>query len=330
MTHDPASLNGASQNGTVPAHADDEINLRDVWDLLVRNWGVITLVFLAAIGGAALFSILTVPVYQSVSSIRIEDDEGPAIPLFEVLGNLSGGASQVETEMAVLGSRVLTESVVDSLGLTLSPTRPRGLSRAEVVRGLRIERWAPEAVYQLTRQGDHFEITNFETGALHGTASVTEAGRVPGARFRMAPSAFEHDEIRLEVAPFDLFVEGLREKIGVGRINRDANLVVVRYASTDTAMVRAVPNLLARIFIERRQEVQSTEARSTVAFLEQQIDTLERQLEGAEDLLVAFEQGEQVISLTAEADAQVEQLAGLQAQRMQIENNRKTLQDLVD
>jgi tyrosine-protein kinase Etk/Wzc len=325
MTQDPPSLNGAGHGP-----ADDEINLRDAWNLLLRNWLVIGLAVVVTVGAAWFYSSMTVPVYESVATLRIEEDNGPNVPVLDILQDLSAG-SEVETEMEVLRSRILAEAVVDSLGLKLRPSHPKGVGRSSVVAGLFIEPWSPAATYRLVRTGDAFEIEDMVSGEQFGSVSERERGSVPGASFLMAEGAAQrYEEIHLEMVGFATAVEGVRRDVAISRPNRDASIITLRYRSTDTLLVSAVPNLLARSFMDRRQEVQTTGARSTVAFLEEQIDTLESQLAEAEDLLVAFEQDQQVVSLGAEADAQVTQLANLQAQRFQVENDRQTLQDLVN
>ncbi len=308
---------------------DDEINLRDVWNLMVRNWAVLSVSLVVAIGAAWTFSAMTVPVYESVTTVRIDEDRGANVPVLDVLQDLSSG-SEVETEMEVLRSRTLAERVVDSLGLKLRVTAPKGVARTAVIEGLFIEDWSPAAEYRMIRDGEVFRIEHLETGESQGTVSVTERGSVPGASFLLQPSAFEFEEVRFQVATFDKAVQRLRNDMGVSRPNRDASIVTLRYESTDTQLVRTVPNLIANSFIDRRQDVQKTEARSTVAFLEEQLDTLDRQLRTAEEALVAYRQGQQVVSLQAEADAQVTQLARQQADRNQIERDRATLQGLVD
>lgn len=328
MTSDQPSRNGGS---TTQAHIDDEINLRDVYNLLLRNWVVLVLALAVTVGAAWAFSYYTVPVYQSIATLRIDEQQGANVPVLDVLQELSAG-SEVATEMEVLRSRILAERVVDSLGLKLRPTLPKGVSRSVLLSGLFIEPWSPAAEYRLVNEGDGtFAITNVSNPqAPLGSVSVDRRGTIPGASFTVTEAALAWEEIHLEVVGFDRAVQRLRRNVDVSRPNRDASIVTLRYESTDTALVRDVPNLLAEAFIARRQDVQTTEARSTVAFLEEQIDTLERQLTDAEEALVAYQQGEQVVSLGAEADAQVAQLATLQAQRFQVEADRQTLQDLVD
>ncbi|HXE57625.1 MAG TPA: polysaccharide biosynthesis tyrosine autokinase, partial [Gemmatimonadales bacterium] len=83
-------------------------------------------------------------------------------------------------------------------------------------------------------------------------------------------------------------------------------------------------------FIEGRVAVQKTGARSTVEFLRTQLDTIESQLRRAEEALRVFREREQVVSLTAEADAQVGRLAELQAARNQLESERSALARIVE
>ena len=90
----------------------------------------------------------------------------------------------------------------------------------------------------------------------------------------MKPLDEDDQEIRVSVVEFEQAVEVLQRAIAVARPNREAGIVTVRYESADTLLVYQVPNRLAASFIADRQNVQRTGARSTVAFLEEQIDTL--------------------------------------------------------
>lgn len=315
-----------SPNGARP---DDEIHLRDVWNLLLRNWLVIAASLVLVVGATAAYTVWSVPVYESVTSIRIEE-ERTDLPVLDVLQTLSTG-SEVETEMEVVRSRTLAEDVVDSLGLQIGVVAPRGVARAELMGSVFVERWAPEGTYVLRRQADGtFMVLNDEDGASLGPVSATTAAALPGATFTLRPAASEHDEIVVTVATFEKAVEKLQQAITVSRPNREASIITVRYQSPDTQLVHRVPNALADRFIERGKAVRKTEARSTVTFLGEQIDTLSRQLNLAEEALQGFREIEQVVSLQAEADAQVTQLARLQGARNELEAERDALQQLVD
>jgi len=313
-------------NGTRP---EDEIHLRDVWNLLLRNWWVLGLSLFAVLGATAAYTWYVVPVYESVTTIRIEE-ERTELPVLDILQTLSTG-SEVETEMEVVRSRTLAEDVVDSLGLQIQIVSPRGVARTEILQSLFVQRWAPPGIYVLDRQpGGAFSVHEEASGETFGTTSASEPAALPGATFQLTEAAAEHDQIIVGIRSFDGAVQGLQGAISVSRPNREASIITVRYQSTDTQLVHQVPNTLAERFIARGKAVRKTEATSTVAFLQQQIDTLSGRLEAAEEALTAFREGEQVVSIQAEAQAQVTQLAGLQADRNRIEAERSALQLLMD
>ncbi len=314
---------------TRQAGRDDEIHLRDIWNLLVRNWALITLVLLATLGGTAAYSYYTAPVYQSTTSIRIQESRAD-LPVLDVLQDLSGG-SEVETEMEVLRSRSLAEDVVASLALQVVPVSPRGVARSELLHSIYVERWAPEGTYVLRRQeGGIFDITTKDGSGLAGTVSSRTSAALPGATFTLADGADAYEQIVVEVFGFNEAVEDLEQTLTVARPNREASIVNVRYESSDTQLVHLVPNTLAERFIAQGQAVRKTEATSTVGFLEQQLETLSGQLTAAEGALTAFREGEQVVSIQAEAQSQVTQLTRLQAERNILEAERAALQDLVN
>jgi tyrosine-protein kinase Etk/Wzc len=307
----------------------DVVHLRDVWNLLVRNWGLILFSIFLGVVGTGAYVYFTVPVYRATTSIRIEEGR-TELPVLDILQTLSTG-SGVETEMEVLRARTLAESVVDSLGLQVTVISPRGASRAEILRDVQVEASASAGRYRLTRGGEGtFTVRDDVSGAGMGTVSSSVAVALPGVTFRLTDPAPDVGEIVIEVRSFEESVEQLRERLSVGRPNRDAGIITVTHESTDTFLVHEVPNALAAKFIAQGRRVRKTEATSTVRFLEQQIDTLSEQLRLAEEALTAFRTGEQVVSLQAEAESQVTQLTRLQAERNILETERSALQQLVD
>ncbi|HSG08668.1 MAG TPA: polysaccharide biosynthesis tyrosine autokinase [Longimicrobiales bacterium] len=321
-------MDHTSESKPERTQADDEIHLRDVWNLLIRNWLVIVAALVVTVGATVAYTLYTVPVYEASTSIRIEENRTD-LPVLDILQTLSSG-SEVETEMEVVRSRSLAEDVVDSLALQVAVTSPRGIARVALLDAVFVERWAPGGSYALHRQADaSFVITNVEDGSPMGSVSTSQPATLPGATFRLQEGARDYEEILVEIRTFETAVESLQKNVTVSRPNREASIVTVRYESTDTLLVHRVPNALAHRFIARGRQDRKTEARSTVAFLQVQIDTLSRQLQEAEEVLTGFREVEQVVSIQAEAQAQVTNLSNLQATRNTIEAERSALSELV-
>ncbi len=121
---------GPIGNDATPSQpVGDELDLRDLWNFTARNRLLIAGFFIGGLVAAAIFTWRAIPVYESEASVRIEDND-PFNPMASILGpGLSSMSLRVETEMGVLRSRSLAEDVVDSLGLMVRLTEPRGVPR---------------------------------------------------------------------------------------------------------------------------------------------------------------------------------------------------------
>lgn len=321
-----------------PARRQEEVRLRSLWNVARRHpllsLGVPALVLAATV----LFLITTVPVYEVATSIRV-DERKSNIAVLDALETLRSG-SQINTEMEVLRSRTLAEVVVDSLGLQVVVSKPRRSPRSSMLSLLEVTRSAPAARYRLRGRADgRFEVQGEfreEGGFLarkrvvaYGDVGVGEPITLDGLRLALAPAAARHELLELSVASFPSAVKRLQRTLSVARPNREADIIVVRYQGTDPELVRDVANATARHFIGQRQRVQKAEARSTVDFLNDQIAALTQQLTTSEEALRSFREGEAVVSLEAEATAQVKRLAEMQAQRDMVEAERAALVKLV-
>ncbi len=317
---------------TVPTrpHGDSDggARLRDLWNFLLRNRLLAFGVPLLMVAATTVFVLVATPIYDAAVWIRI-DQERSNLPVLDALKDLSSG-SQIGTEIQVLRRRPLAEALVDSLALQLVVERPKGVMRERIFGSVRVERDAPEAGYRLRRQEDgRFAVFRDKADAPIGVYGVGETVRLDGAALRLLPGAAEHEEIRITVLEFERALKYLRETIEVGRPDREADIVTVRYQGPDRALVRDVPNTMARYFIRQRQQVKKTQALGTVAFLHEQLDTLATRLERAEEELRTFRSQHEVVSFEFEAEAQMQRLAQMQAERDLLDSEREALQELL-
>ncbi len=326
---DPPS--SVARNGAPASEPlSDELDLRDLWNFARRNRLLILGCLVAGVATAAAVSWYATPVYEAATSIRIEDGDQLS-SMASVLGPELGSISlRVETEMSVLKSRSLAEGVVDSLRMMVRLVMPRGIPRDDLLEQIHVERWAAPGTYQFDRiDVGWFALEADGTGAID-TVSVGESVVLQGATFRLMPAADQHDRLVVQLVTFHEAVTDVLSDLRISRPDRIAAVVAVGYESVDTLLVDDVPNLLARRYIERRLQERQTAAFSTVLFLRGQLDSLSLELAGAEDALQTYREGEQVVSLQAEASAQVTQLARLQADRNALDAERGALQQLLD
>ena len=129
--------------------------------------------------------------------------------------------------------------------------------------------------------------------------------------------------------PYGDAVQDLMAKLSIERTYREANVISVSFTGTDPVEVAQVPNMVAVVFIAERRSSKKTEATSTVLFLSEQIDAYTDELRIAEEGLLAFQQGEQVVNLEAEGAEQVCRLVDQQGERDRIAGELQSLNDIL-
>lgn len=316
-------MNNANSNN----RPSDKETARAILQFVRRNRWLVVGVPVATLIMTAFFIAWTTPVYMGETVIRV-DKERSNIAVLDALQELSNGAS-IYTEMAELRSRSVAEDVVDSLDLHLNVITPRRDPRSTLFSAMLVERNARPDNYTLTSiGGGRYRLTSTKSAARDVAIGTPFA--IPGAMLMLAPTARRHNTIRFNVVPFQVAVGGLQDGISVRRPDREADMVEISYEHTDRELAEAIPNTTARLFIQRRQSVKTQQARSTVAFLHDQLDTLGQQLHGFETGLQQFREGQGVVSLEAEGEAQVSRLADFQANRDIAEAERTALAKLMD
>jgi tyrosine-protein kinase Etk/Wzc len=293
--------------------------------LVRRNRWLIIGAPLVTLAAAAVFVAVATPVYETTASLRL-DKERSNLAVLDALQELSTG-SEINTEMAELRSRSLAERVVSDLSLHAELVHPRKTTRSSVFAQIEARPDARALRYELTRGPDGRFTVHSEAGSR--VVRVGEPVQVAGLSFVLAPAAARQERIEMRVRSFPIAVRNFRRTLAIGRPDREANIVDVRWEGTDRVLAQAIPNQVARQFIARRDQVRKTQARSTVQFLEQQIDTLGQQLRGSEASVLAFRQQQHVIDPATEAETQVAKLADMQAERDAADAERASLSSVM-
>ena len=322
-----ATVAGASGDGA-------GVQFRDLMNLVRRNvWTILACTLLSA-GGTAYFAWTARPVYEATTTIHV-DTSRPATPEFAFITEMLR-ASDVNTEMALLGARTLMEATVDSLELQVTVDRPSRFRREDLFSEASASRITTAGRYDFRRAADSpdapYVITDAE-GRETGRLAPGEAIVFNGVRLVLAPAAGGDGfppEFSIRTFDFREALENLVRNIRVERPDREASVMSASYRDTDRGLVREVPNVVASLYLVRRNQSKRLEADSTVAFLERQIVEYSDQLQRAEEDRLAFQQGEQVVDLQAEGEAQVRLRAEAQADRRELENQLSSLTSVLD
>lgn len=321
-----------SHHASAKEHSDERsLHLRDAVDLFLRNlWWILGIT--AVIAGATAYYVWTTPpIFEGRATIHVSKDRAEDTNL-EFLSKIVS-AEDVETEMALLRARSVAEATVDSLSLQVQILEPTGLSRSSLFSVVSAGRGTIRGRYVFQREGSVYVITDSD-GREVGRVERGEPVVFNDTQLALASPPSEGGEdfpdfVEISIHPFYEAVENLSRALAVGRLYRDASVISVSYQGTDPGMVRDVPNMVASVYIQHRRTAKKSEATSTVNFLRGQIETYTTQLQDAEQQLLAFQQGEQVVNIQAEGAEQVRRLVDAQAQRDDLQSELESLDELL-
>lgn len=312
--------------GYPPPPEEDRFELRAIWGIIRRYWFLILFCVGAAGAGGWYLTDRMTPVYEAAASLRIAESES-AVPGLEVLKDLRGQGSEVNTEVEVLKSRAFADSVVARLGLRLGVVEPRRVSRSQFIAAALVESSADTGRIIIQTSGGRTIIYG-----LHARAKIVQPGdtvQLGPARLVIARGIRAYPRVELSLSAPTAASRSFVDRLRVGRPNRDANIITVRFRHSDPEVAAAVPNELLAVFLGQRVGTRRTGARSTVDFLRAQMDTLGLELRLAEDSLKAFRQQSQVVAIETQAQVSVGKLAELKAARDEVASELQALDSVL-
>lgn len=322
-----------------PIDAESEIDLRQLARSVFRQRWLIGATLAVVVGAVALFTALQTPEYEAETTLQVDNRSGRtgllgAIGEMGGIGALIGGESgSIATEIALLQSRSIAESVTDSLRLRVLLVDPE-VPRAEILEVLESPRDSSAGVYELLRREDGRYEVRAEGDSPEpqpATPSVGEPIQVAGAtiRLRSAPEGEAPERIRIEVLSFANATRRVRNALEVTSVDGGREVLSLRVRHTDRLLAAQIPNAIANSYVEFKTRANTSDAGSSVRFLQEQVERYARDLAAAEERLQQFSERERIVSLPDQVSAKVRQVADLQARRDMLVTEREALRDVL-
>ncbi|KAG8150030.1 polysaccharide biosynthesis tyrosine autokinase [Burkholderia catarinensis] len=334
----------------------DEISLAAVLDVLVSQRWLIALVTAACVAAGTLYAFLSHPLYQADILVQVEDS-GDASAAKSLLGDVSSlfdVKSSAAAEVQILASRLVVTRAVDSLRsyIAVQPKRfpvvgdfisrlNTGVARPGVL-GLGGYAWGDERA-ELARfdvpkplEGNRFDLTLLDEGRyrLSGAdlpAPVTgHVGRA--AHFETAYGPIDIHVTRIDANPGTRFtlvrhsraetIDTLRRALDVQEKIKQSGVIVATLRGPDPLRVQAELREIAHHYIHQNIERKSAEAAQSLAFLNQQLPVLKKQLEGAEQRYTDMRNANGTIDLAEESKLILQQAADAKIRELELRQKR--------
>ena len=321
-----AAPHPADSPGPLPAEAP-EPTLRALAGVLLRHRLLIALSVLVALGLGVAYTVYARRVYEAVSVVRFEVERLDLPQLVQVPST----ANLITTESEVLRGRAAAQAVIDSLGLRARLLRPRDGRRSELFSVLRVSPIADSGTLVFRPRADSvFVVSRPDVPGILGLARVGDTTTMAGARFVVTPAAVGVSELRVRIDLEEDAIDRFHAGLTVSRPTRDADLLAIRTRANDPVEAAGMANLLAHNIVAGRQAFRRGRTDIAATFLQEQADSLRRQLREAEDDLRAYRERAHVVDAPEQARSQVARLASLQAELAMIRAERDAFGTLLE
>lgn len=320
--------------------------------VLGARWFIVAVAIPVVLLGVA-YVVFAPPKYRADFLVQVEEKaQGLG---FEELSTVFGGKAPAETEIEIIRSRSLVNSVIDELALDVV-AKPRRFpivggafarwheapKPREPVLGLEHFAWGGERLrlvrLDLPRKlmGETLTLVAGEGGAyaLHGpddellvTGKVGEvaAGErgvaivVKELVARPGTEFVVRRELRAEV------IEELQESLRISEKGKKTGILQVSLFGPEPARITAILDAVSRSYLRQNVERKSAEAQKTLEFLETQLPELKANLDAAESALEEYRKSHGTVNVSLETDSMLKHavdvekaLSELQVQRQEL------------
>ena len=335
-------LNEINQEQKSGAQFDDEIDLLKLLGILLDGRYIIAAFVIMFATFAVLYALVLDPIYRANSFILI-DKNAQGIPGLDDTAEIIASDTSVVQELHLLKTRMVLGKVVDELDLTthVSPIyfpvigaalarRHAGAGPADAVFGLESYAWGGEKVrvsyLQVPRSylGQPLELVALDEqqfSLYHNdeellTGSVGEKAFALGGEIQiLVDSLTAWPGTRFEVRKsgrFDAMLN-LKASLSVSEKGKNTGIIEIALDGADRHYILKVVDSVTSHFYRQSMQRLSSEAESTLDFLEQQIRGVKADLSYSEEALNDFRSERVSVDHMLEAEAALASLGQIES-----------------
>ncbi len=280
VVSETSNLPSTEYRDAIPDSIEEEINIRDYLDILVRRKWVIAGILLLVFVSTFIYSMTATPLYMATATLEITPEDNKITKFEEVMASELKSREYYETQISLLKSTTLMENVIEKLNLMENP------------------------VIQEELFGD----PNAKKGLLatiKKEIKILIKGVIKGEDSELKNSLIT-DDYRKNNALLK-YMQGNME----AQTSRDSMLVTISFSSSSRALSQQVINSVAEEFLAWKMEKKMEASQLAQDFLMKQIESTKIKLEKAEENLNYFAKSAGIVSLETSMNSVYRQLEEL-------------------
>lgn len=296
------SFSGGRTPGEFPGQQlpEEELTLTHLLRIVVRRWVIALPIFLLAVGASYLAFVRKSPLYEAVTTIRVDKSKDAVPGLSSSPMGWYDTPNELSTEIQVLQSRAISRAVAARTGYALRVIEPKPVPASSLLDTAIIARSARAGLYAMHTTASGNVTLRGPSGAM-ATATVGNWIAVDGVQVRTAQGVLANSDWQLSLLSEESAGDAVRGALKVTQPVRDASVLRITVRDGDPKLVAQLADAAAEEFMASQARRKQQGGRSTVTFIRAQLDTLDAQLQVAEGRLRDWRSSQKVIVPGAEA-----------------------------
>lgn len=354
------TVNNATQNyantpaqNSVQQENEEIISLRDMFDMFLFNWKWFLLSIIVCCALGYIYLKKQPKVYQRQAMMLVKEENGMSRrssamgtdALMQLNGVISGAS--VANEKYILSSHLLTKQVAKDLHFDVLYTLDNVLCDESLYdkRPFTIEFENPDSVrlsafrvkvvnsnevriYDAAVAG--MDEVDFDKTVRLGNRVVSPMGNFTITAEPKYIEDFEGEEIIVNHLDADRAANFVRGRISTDEESKMSTLI--RIICNDTNTKRAEDILSALLDAYKRSIIEDKNrlAQSTAEFIDERIELISRELDEVEDHMAAFKQNNNLIDISQNAQAFLQQSTTARQRTIQLQAQQSTIRYMLD
>ena len=349
----------AAENKLTDLHpeslVEDAIDLSEYVGMLIENRFLIGGITLAFFIIAIFYALLATPIYKADALIQIEEQQSKLGGVDELAAMMGSDAASSVTEIEILKSRHVVGGVVRKLGLDIKVaplrfpliggfiSRGRHTSPVEPWMGFDSYAWGGEQIaldrLEVSRDyvgrelvlqaGEAGRFTLFDDEGVEllqgesGKAVTDESGEV--TLFVSMLVARPQTRFMVKKLSTQSVVSDLQTNIRISEKGKKTGILTISLEGADRDYIREVVLALTQSYLRQNVERKSEESERMLSFIQEQLPTLQTDLNAAEQAMNLHRESKGTIDLSYESQNLIKRITDLESQISAVKIERAEL-----
>ncbi|MDR5809753.1 polysaccharide biosynthesis tyrosine autokinase [Caballeronia sp. LZ019] len=341
----------------------DELRLSDYLAAVFGNWKLVTVVMLAVVALGAAYAFVAPPTYKADALIQTEEtnannNANANVNAVQAVSQMFDAKSTTAAQIELLRSRLVVDDTVRRLHLDISAA-PHAVPVIGGVIGSALSTFdvkVPEGYLSRFAWGNEqidvplfdtpkelyeqkFTVVAGENGSyvlndpngvavLSGKVGQEASGMTPQGPVRLkVDKLVGAPGVHFDVQRFSTLttIDNLQQRLTVAETALQSGIISVSLEGRNPKEIAQIVNNIANRFVQQDSDKRSAEAEHTLAFLDQQLPILKKQLDEAEQRYNTFRNRQGTVDLSEESRLLLQQIVDNKTKLTDLQQQRAEL-----